>query len=479
MMTLGLDKLSSVTGCRYLIKPCVALPTASQVAGQPDSRVGEGLDWLLRAVASDFSALSGRVRRDEAEKDARVRIEREAVRLRVEAAREERRRIKEAEERGEVVKPAAGGAAAADAGAATGGPKCERCKEKPATKKSSAFGWRPVCQECAAIVEGRGSGSAADKAGVAGSGLGGGSSSGGAAVAPEAVLAPSANASAVPNRPATVMCVHCSVAAASRKSGALGWKPVCDACGEALDARRSAEAEVSEAAGPSRLALPIAASDNVVDSAAPQDPAAQRGASGWRGSAGAVADPSAFPDGGGSSSKDHAAGGREKKKKEPGRFALRAPKVGVEEVLDPQAASVSAAGPAAACTAPPGGGSVSTIASETNSSINAVVGSIGSGSEMLMVGGPGLNLMPPQSASERVPADAPQAAQASVITSALRPLPEPAPQRLDAAASAVAQAQPSASVQTFVSGGLPALSISRSATKLAPIGAKPLVPPVT
>lgn len=216
---MGLNELTSSS---HLVVKTIA--DAKKNGDAFDERIFEGLNWLLKSVTSDYQRLNSRVKVDQAA---------------AKAAREERRaaqaaRVKERKRRAAEGKEDAKASAPADPGV----PMCNICSVTPATGRSAASNWLPVCTACGDGLK-RGEDpsalAAAARGGAAGGGAGG---AGGPAAAAEAE-----------EEDAGPKCTVCTTRAATKKSAKTGWKPVCDECDAELERQAAESSEPTDAAG--------------------------------------------------------------------------------------------------------------------------------------------------------------------------------------------------------------------------------------
>lgn len=190
---------------RHSVVKCVANPQKN--GGAVDDRVFQGLDWLVNAVQVDLATLSARVARD----TAAAQAEREARRAAQKIKQAEYRKEKEAR----LAREKAGEAASESKGAAAAAPAsdvivCTVCKFRPATGRAAVSKWLAICDECKAALEaGKPPPIPAD--------------------APAAAPAPAPAPEPAPSSDGP-KCAVCNLNPAVRKSGKLGWKPVCDGC---------------------------------------------------------------------------------------------------------------------------------------------------------------------------------------------------------------------------------------------------------
>lgn len=202
---MGLEEL---TTCRHSIIKCVADPRKN--GGIIDERIFEGLNWLLKAVGSDYAKLNGRVKVDQEEAKEARKKRFAAQRERVQAYKKEKAEGA-AESKGGDGKKAA---PAADPDVIM----CSVCQTSQATGRSAASKWLPVCESCLGRLT-AGEDVATLKRELAG---------GGASSAAGGTAAPAAAAEEVDD--GVPKCSVCSTRAATKKSGKLGWQPVCDEC---------------------------------------------------------------------------------------------------------------------------------------------------------------------------------------------------------------------------------------------------------
>jgi ADP-ribosylation factor-like protein 13B len=98
------------------VGPLAVMP---QVLGRVDDRVLQGLDWLTSAITSDLHNLQARLHKERSQFEENERRRKEDWKV---LAQQE----KEAREKGAVASEV---------------PKCVRCKERDAVKRSQAAGW--------------------------------------------------------------------------------------------------------------------------------------------------------------------------------------------------------------------------------------------------------------------------------------------------------------------------------------------------
>eukprot|EP00949_MAST-11_sp_MAST-11-sp1_P001553 g1553.t1 len=146
--------LADVMTASHTVRKCIALP--SQNGGKVDPALEEGMSWLVEQVSSDYANLKVRVDADTEQYEKEEAIERKAKEERIAKAKAERKKAKEAAARGEVVKkekketPTIMCTVTYEAQVgrfSISNGSLFQCSQA-ATRKSGAWGWKPVCDVC-------------------------------------------------------------------------------------------------------------------------------------------------------------------------------------------------------------------------------------------------------------------------------------------------------------------------------------------
>lgn len=206
----------------HSVVKCIAHPQKN--GGAIDEAVFTGLDWLVGAVQSDLVSLAARVTRDtEAAKKERE-ARRAAQRVKQEQYRKEKAEREARIAAGQEVEKQKKSAGAAASNAIL----CTVCKFREATGRAAVSKWMAICDKCKHALENGLPPPIPDDAPAAA-----------AAPAPAPAPAPSSGGP---------KCAVCNEKPAVRKSGKLGWKPVCEGCDPDNQVEAAADA-VADAGG--------------------------------------------------------------------------------------------------------------------------------------------------------------------------------------------------------------------------------------
>eukprot|EP01029_Cantina_marsupialis_P018104 TRINITY_DN412_c0_g1_i1.p1 TRINITY_DN412_c0_g1~~TRINITY_DN412_c0_g1_i1.p1 ORF type:complete len:538 (+),score=199.09 TRINITY_DN412_c0_g1_i1:62-1675(+) len=132
--------LDSITEASTNVVNCIA--KASCNGGVMDSRIGNGLSWLVHAIEKEYSMLQERIQEETAVHREENRKRREEQDKRV-AENKKRREANEEQVKAEDEKEEEEYEV----------PKCVLCKTEPAVRRCAAAAWQAVCEDCGVKAE--------------------------------------------------------------------------------------------------------------------------------------------------------------------------------------------------------------------------------------------------------------------------------------------------------------------------------------